>query len=172
MTDVSIVSPPLAKPVADPASGSKPVIVSASAMATHLDCTRAYVRKLEGEGVIQRQGDGFPLDQCRVAYLRFLRRERRQSARSEADAQHAAAKAAWLQLRIAREKRQLMLTSEHEAFVDELAGLLLMKLGSLPARVAGTDLGMRRKAEAVVFELRTEIADVCRQRADKCDEAG
>jgi hypothetical protein len=32
---------------------------------------------LEDDGVIQRQGDGFPLDQNRVAYLRFLRRERR-----------------------------------------------------------------------------------------------
>jgi hypothetical protein len=57
--------------------------VSASALALHLDCTRAYIGKLEAEGVIQRQGDGFPLDQSRVGYLRFLRRERRQSPRSE-----------------------------------------------------------------------------------------
>jgi hypothetical protein len=33
--------------------------------------------KLEAESVIRRQGDGFPLDQSRVAYLRYLRRERR-----------------------------------------------------------------------------------------------
>ena len=43
------------------------VIVSASALALHLDCSRAYIGKLEGEGVIQRHGDGFPLDQSRVA---------------------------------------------------------------------------------------------------------
>ena len=36
--------------------------VSASALAAHLDCTRTYIGKLEAEGVIQRQGDGFPLD--------------------------------------------------------------------------------------------------------------
>jgi len=53
--------------------------VSASALAAHLDCTRTYIGKLEAEGVIQRQGDGFPLDQSRVAYLRHLRRERQQS---------------------------------------------------------------------------------------------
>jgi hypothetical protein len=64
----------------------KPATVSASALARHLDCSRAYIGKLEAEGVIQRQGDGFPLDQNRVAYLRYLRRERRQSPRSEADA--------------------------------------------------------------------------------------
>ena len=50
--------------------------VSASALALHLDCSRTYIGKLEAEGVIQWQGDGFPLDQSRVAYLRYLRRER------------------------------------------------------------------------------------------------
>jgi hypothetical protein len=34
---------------------------SASALALHLDCSRTYIGKLEAEGVIQRQGDGFPL---------------------------------------------------------------------------------------------------------------
>ena len=33
-------------------------------------CSRTYISKLEAEDVIQRQGDGFPLDQSRVAYLR------------------------------------------------------------------------------------------------------
>jgi hypothetical protein len=67
--------------------------VSASALALHLDCSRAYIGRLEAEGVIQRQGGGFPLDQSRVAYLRYLRRERRQSPRSEADADHVKVKA-------------------------------------------------------------------------------
>jgi hypothetical protein len=31
--------------------------------------------------VIKRQGDGFALDQSRVAYLRYLRREHRRSGR-------------------------------------------------------------------------------------------
>jgi hypothetical protein len=55
--------------------------VSASAPAHHVDCSRTYIGRLE-EGVNQRQGSGFPLDQSRVAYLRYLRRERRQSPRN------------------------------------------------------------------------------------------
>jgi len=43
--------------------------VSASALARHLDCSRAYIEKLEAEGVLQQHGDGFPLDQSRIAYL-------------------------------------------------------------------------------------------------------
>jgi hypothetical protein len=62
---VTVDRPPDAKPVARPRS-RKPATVSASALALHLDCSRSYIGKLET--------DGFPLDQSRVAYLRYLAR--------------------------------------------------------------------------------------------------
>jgi hypothetical protein len=74
-----------------PTVAKRAATVSASALALHLDCSRAYVGKLEAGGVIQRRGDGFPLDHSRVACLRYLRRERRQSPRSQADADHVTA---------------------------------------------------------------------------------
>jgi hypothetical protein len=46
--------PPVAKPV--PPRSRKPATVGASALALHLDCSRAYIGKLEAEGVIQQQG--------------------------------------------------------------------------------------------------------------------
>ena len=96
----------VAKPISRPRS-AKPATVSASALAQHLDCSRTYIGKLEAEGVIQRQGDGFPLDQSRVAYLRYLRRERQQSPRAEADADHVTVKTEMLQLRLMEKKREL-----------------------------------------------------------------
>jgi len=36
------------------------------ALALHLDCSRTCIGKLEADGVTQRRGDGFPLDQSRV----------------------------------------------------------------------------------------------------------
>jgi hypothetical protein len=51
--------PSVTKPVSRPRS-RKPATVSATALALHLDCNRTYIGKLEAEGVIQRQGDGFP----------------------------------------------------------------------------------------------------------------
>ena len=104
---VDIDRPPVAKPVSRPRS-RKPATVSASALAQHLDCSRTYIGKLEAEGVIQRQGDGFPLDQSRVAYLRYLRRERQQSPRGEADADHVKAKTEMLQLRLMEKRRELV----------------------------------------------------------------
>jgi|SRR6478752_4304429 len=95
---VAIDRPPAAKPVAR--RRSKSATVSASALALHLDCSRTYIGKLEAEGVIQPQGDGFPLAQSRVCYQRYLRRERRQSPLAEGDAEHAKAKRELLQVRI------------------------------------------------------------------------
>ena len=89
---VPIDRPPTARATVSRRRSAKPATVSASALAQHLDCSRTYVGKLEAEGVIQRQGDGFPLDQSRVAYLRYLRRERQQSPRTEADAAHVTVK--------------------------------------------------------------------------------
>jgi hypothetical protein len=104
---VTIDRPSVAKPVSRPRS-RKPVIVSASALVLHLDCSRTYVGKLGAEGVIQRQGDGFSLDRSRVAYLRYLRRERQQSPRTEADADHVKVETEMLQLRLMEKRRELV----------------------------------------------------------------
>jgi hypothetical protein len=42
-------------------------------------------------------------------------------------------------------------------------------LSGWPARIAGHDLALRRKAEALIFELRTAIADHCQRRADELE---
>jgi hypothetical protein len=145
--------------------------VSTSALALHLDCSRAYIGKLEADGVIQRQSDGFPLDQCRVAYLRYLRRERQQSPRSEADAAHVAVKTEMLQLRLMEKKRELVRRADVDKLIDGIAGVTLTALSSLPARCAPRgDLAVRRSIERVVFEMRAEIANVCQAVADECGE--
>ena len=102
---VSSDGSPVARAAVPGRQSRKPAPVSASALAQHLDCSRTYIGKLEAEGVIQRQGDGFQIDQCRVAYLRYLRRERQQSPRAAADAEHALAKAALLRIKIEEKQR-------------------------------------------------------------------
>jgi hypothetical protein len=111
--------------------------VSASALAQHLDCSRAYVGKLEAEGVIQRQGDdGFPLDQSRVAYLRYLRCERQQSPRAAADAEHASTKAALLRLRIEEKQRELVRRADVDELLDAMCGTVLAHLSGMAVRDA------------------------------------
>ena len=117
--------PPAARAAVSRRRSAKPATFSASALALHLDCSRTYIGKLEAEGVIQRQGDGFQLDQCRVAYLRYLRRERQQSPRAGADADHVKVKTEMLQLRLMQARRELVSREAHEAMIDQMAGLVV-----------------------------------------------
>ena len=91
--------------------------------------------------------------------------------RAEADAAHIAVKTEILQLRLMEKKRELVRRADVEALIDGIAGVTLTALSSLPARCAPRgDLTIRRSIERVVFEVRTEIANVCQQMADKCGE--
>jgi hypothetical protein len=157
---VTVDGPPVAERV---------VTASASALARHLDCSRTYIDKLEAEGVIQRRGDGFPLDLSRVAYLRHLRRERRQSPRSEADADHAKAKTALLRIRIAEKRRELVRRDEADALIDAIAGTVLTHLSGMAARCS-RDMQVRRNIDAVVMQIRREISETCSRMADECGE--
>jgi hypothetical protein len=164
---VTIDRPPVAEPVPRRRS-AKSATVSASALALHLDCSRTYVGKLEAEGVIQRQGDGFPLDQSRVAYLRYLRRERQQSPRSEADADLQRAKSELIRIRIQEKQRRLINAEEAYAQIDQMVGLFLTGLSGFAARCGGRDLAVRRVIDQAVFDLRREISEA----ATKLAEAG
>ena len=161
--------PSVAKPVSRPRS-RKPATVSASALALHLDCSRTYIGKLEAEGVIQRQGDGFPLDQSRVAYLRYLRRERRQSPRSEADADFQRAKSELIRLGIAEKQRHLIPLEEAVGHMDEVVGLFISRLSGFAARCGGRDLAARRVIDQAVYDLRLEISEAATKLADQRGE--
>ena len=68
-------------------------------------------------------------------------------------------------------RRELVRRADVDALIDGIAGVTLTALSSLPARCAPRgDLAIRRSIERVVFEVRTEIANVCQQMADKNGE--
>ena len=124
---------------------------------------------VEAEGVIQRQRGGFPLDQSRVAYLRYLRRERQQSPRAEADGAHAKAKTELLQIRIMEKKRELVRQDEVNELIDQIAGITLTHLSGMAARCS-RDMVVRRNIDAVVMQIRREIAEACSRAADEQGE--
>ena len=168
---VSIGRPSVAKPVSRRRS-AKPATVSASALAMHLDCSRTYIARLEAEGVLHRapDGSGFDVDASRVAYPRFLRRERRQSPRGEADADFQRAKAELIRLRIAEKQRTLIPLDEAVGHMDEVIGLFLSRLSAFAARCGGRDLVLRRAVDQAVHELRLELSAACTKLADERGE--
>lgn len=143
--------------------------MSASALAQHLDCSRAYVGKLESEGAVRRTTDGYPLDEARVSYIRFLRRNRKRTPRHDADAKRA--KTEMLQLKLAEKRGELVRQSDVDALIDQLLGITLTAMSSMPARRAPRgNLATRRCIEQVVFEVRTEIANIAQRKADEAGE--
>jgi hypothetical protein len=78
-----------------------------------------------------------------------LRRERRQSSRAEADADHVKVKTEMLQLRLMEKKRELVRMDEVNELIDGICGVVLTHLSSLPARCAPRgDLAIRARHRA------------------------
>jgi hypothetical protein len=113
----------------------------------------------------------FDQDQSRLRYFDHLRSEYRRSPRTQADADYVKVKTELLQTRLMEKRRELVLQSEVDELIDSIAGVTLTALSGLPARCAPRgDLATRRNIERAVFEIRTEIAKVCEEMADKCGE--
>ena len=148
------------------------VLVSGNKLAVHFGCSRQNVDQLTAQGVIERRADGkFDQDVSRLSYIKHLREQHRHTPRTQADAAHIAAKTEMLQLRLMQARRELVRRDDVDALIGQIAGVTLAALSSLLARCARRgDLAIRRSVERVVFEVRTEIANVCQQMADTCGE--
>ena len=148
------------------------ISVTATQLGRHLDLTRQRIRQLVGDHVIAQLPNGrFDQNDCRLRYLRWLRDPERRSVRTQADAEHVKAKTEMLQLKLAEKRGELVRQSDVDALIDELVGVTLTAMSSMPARCAPRgDLAVRRCIEQVVFEVRTEIANTAQRKADEAGE--
>jgi hypothetical protein len=74
-----------------------------------------------------------------------------------------------LQLRLMEKRRELVLRTDVDELVDTLAGVVLTRLSGMAARCSN-DLAVRRKIDAVVYEVRKEMAKAALEMADKIGE--
>jgi hypothetical protein len=153
------------------AAGNGRELVSATQMARHLCFERPMLDKLVAQGVIERQGDGrYALDDTRCRYIRHLREVRKLTPRTQAHVSFQQAKAELIQIRIAERKKELMLASECYETLDEMHGLFMTALSSLPAKIGGRDLGERRKVERAIYDMRVELSAAATAKADERGE--
>ena len=95
----------------------------------------------------------------------------KRDTRTQADADHVRVNTEMLQLRLMERKRELVRTDEVTAMIDDVIGVVLTAMSCLPARCAPRgDLATRRAIERVVFEVRTEIANIAQRKADQSGE--
>src|SRR5262245_41230190 len=145
--------------------------VTASALAAHLGLTRQRIATLaDVEHVIERLPDGrFDQNACRLRYLNWLRDPARRSARSAADADFVRAKTQLLELRVGERRGALIPRERVDATIDALAAIVTTHLASLGARCT-QDLRIRGTIDAVVRQVRTEMAIAANKLADERGE--
>jgi hypothetical protein len=74
-----------------------------------------------------------------------------------------------LQLRLMEKKRELVRREDVNALLEELCGITLAHLSGTAARCS-SDPTVRRKIDAVVHQVRREIAEHCIKMADERGE--
>jgi hypothetical protein len=143
--------------------------VSATQLGNHLDLSRQRIAVLaDVEHVIVRLPNGlFDQDEAGLRYLRWLRDPERRSARTQADADFVKAKTEMRQRKLAEKRGELVRQSDVAALIDQLVGITLTAMSSMPARWPRGDLATRRCIERVMFEVRTEIANIAKRKADE-----
>jgi hypothetical protein len=133
-------------------------IVTPNSLATHLGMTRQNVARLTAEAVIEQRADGcYDQTASRLKYIKHLRSEHQRSPRTQADAAHIAVKTEMLQLRLMEKKRELVRREDVNELLDTMAGVTLTHLSGMAARCS-RDMLVRRNIDAVVLQIRTELA--------------
>ena len=145
-------------------------VVTANSLATHLGCTRQNIARLTAEAIIEQRSDGhYDQTASGLRYIKHLRSEHRRSPRTEADAAHVALKTEMLQLRLLEKRRKLVRREDADALIDEICGVVLTHLSGMSTRCSRDPL-IRRSIDAVVHQVRTELAQVCTKLADERGE--
>ena len=142
--------------------------VTATTLGKHLDLTIQRIKQLANEGVIEQVSNGrYDQDACRIAYLRWLRAPERRTQRSKVDADFIKAKTELIAIRVREKKRELMETEEAIADMEQLIGIVLTEMSSMPALIGGADLQLRRKVEKAVFDTRVKMANTFTKIAEE-----
>ena len=145
-------------------------LVSMEAFARHIGLSREMVRRLIAEGVLTPAPDGrLDLDKSRIAYITHLRER---PVRSQAQDKLRETKAKEIELRMAERCHSLIEREEAVDATRDILGVVLTGLGSLPARVAGKDLTLRRRIESEISAIRQTAAKRLKQQSESLRTTG
>lgn len=135
-------------------------------LAAHLDLSQPSVSNLKNKGVIPagRGRSGYDLDDCRVAYIRHLREASagRDSARPgslEAErARLAKEQADEKEMDNAERRKELVSLPDMSGAVIAMIGLVMNRLGQIPAIVARGDNKLRTRVQSALDDALTELS--------------
>lgn len=124
-----------------------------------LNLTAGRVRAMTTEGVIAQSGRGrWKLLETIHRYVVFVKDENKHRSKGAAESRVRDARAAEIELRMARTDREIIPIAEALATIDGVTGDYLQSISSLPARIT-REQNERRRIEAICDEERLRLSD-------------
>lgn len=121
------------------------------------------VRQLIKDGLVQKRGrNSVPLRSAVQGYIRFLKDDGKKTTKSAAASRLQDARAHQVEVRTAKEVRELVPAEEADAVLQTIIGMLMAALNGLPAQLT-RDLDERVKIEAAIDGIRREVASAVAQ---------
>jgi hypothetical protein len=119
--------------------------------------TPRRLQQLTAQGWIKKESRGqYTVVAVVHGYLAFRDDEERNAAKTAADSRVRDARAREMELRIAREEKELIPTVEALTFLQAVVGMLISRLIGLPAQIT-RDRDERRRIEAIIDDIRTDV---------------
>lgn len=138
-----------------PAAGT----VSTESLAKLLMLSTDRIRQLARAGHIARAGHGrFILVTAVQGYIKFLKEAEQRASKSTAENRVRDARAAEIERRMAREDRQIVDLDEAMGTLEDISGLMLAALGSLPAQITRNP-SERRRIENIVHAAQERLVN-------------
>ncbi|MER9937430.1 hypothetical protein [Mesorhizobium sp. M0088] len=124
-----------------------------------LDLTPVRIDQLVREGHIPKLGRGrYPLEASVHGYIKFLKGTIAGQTKSASSNRAQDARAAEIELRMAREDRRIVDMGEAVAALDKVTGDFLQSIGGLPARIT-REPRERQRIEAICDAERLRLSD-------------
>mgnify|MGYP001767213445 CR=1 FL=1 len=141
--------------------------ISATDLGNLLGISERRVRQLAAEGRIPKPSRGkFDGPACVRAVLEAARADRPESSLDRARARAIDARAKAQELRTAREEGALFPFDDAMDIVEDLTGIFVAAIESVPARFT-RDRDKRADLERVVFDVRTDVSKSMARRRDE-----
>ncbi len=139
-------------------------MITTAQAATLLMVSDQWIRDLSKKGYIPKPENGVvPLVATVQGYIRWLKDEERRTSKTAAASRVQDARAQEIELRLAREKKDLIHFDDSFAAIDLVFGLLRPELSGVPARVT-RDLQLRR-------DIESEIDGALERACDRLEQA-
>lgn len=124
-----------------------------------IEVTTARIRQLASSGYVKIHRRGHTtITSVARGYARFWKDQSEKGTKTAAASRATDARAREIELRIAREERQLIPREDADLAIDLVVGEVNKQFTGLAARIT-RDVGLRRKIEAEHYEAKRKVAE-------------